>query len=145
MEASNPPARTAQPARRMLEQVLDRAQETLVEARDRVVELRTLEPRALAESLVAAARVLAGDSDSLRVEIEGEMVNLSPAVGDDVFLIGREALANAYRHADASRVQLLIHYQAAALLLRVRDDGRGIADEVIAAGGRSGHCASARN
>lgn len=43
------------------------------------------------------------------------------------------------RHAQASRIEVEIHYDAQALRVRIRDDGKGILAEVAAGDGRAGH------
>jgi signal transduction histidine kinase len=64
---------------------------------------------------------------------------LHPILRDDVFRIGGEALRNAFRHAGAKRIEVELRYDAEGLRLRVRDDGKGIAPEVLTLGGREGH------
>jgi signal transduction histidine kinase len=56
-----------------------------------------------------------------------------------VLLIAREALCNAFRHADAHHIEAEISYTEAALRVRIRDDGQGISADMLEAGGRSGH------
>ncbi|MBW8893680.1 MAG: ATP-binding protein, partial [Burkholderiales bacterium] len=58
---------------------------------------------------------------------------------DETFRIAGEALRNAFRHADAKRIDVEIHYDARQLRVRVRDDGKGIAPEVLSAGEKEGH------
>jgi signal transduction histidine kinase len=60
-------------------------------------------------------------------------------VREEGFLIGREALGNAFRHARARRIEVEVHYGRTALHVRVRDDGAGIDSAVLAAGERPGH------
>jgi signal transduction histidine kinase len=60
-------------------------------------------------------------------------------VREEVLLIAREALCNAFRHAGAHHIEAEVSYTEAALQVRVRDDGQGISADVLAAGGRSGH------
>src|SRR5215204_6229434 len=43
-----------------------------------------------------------------------------------VLRVVQEAMANVQRHAMASRVSLVLRQSAGLLLLRIRDDGRGI-------------------
>jgi signal transduction histidine kinase len=74
----------------------------------------------------------------LRVIVEGVARPLRPLIGDDVFLIGREALANAFHHSGASEVEVELEYAADQLKLLVRDNGCGFADEVLQPA-RSGH------
>jgi signal transduction histidine kinase len=75
---------------------------------------------------------------SLRVIVEGSPRPLRPLVRDEVYRVGREALANAFRHAGPTRIEVEIEYGARALRLLVRDDGRGIDQEVLRSG-RDGH------
>jgi signal transduction histidine kinase len=68
---------------------------------------------------------------SFRVIVEGLARPLRRVIGDDVFLIGREALANAFHHSAASEIEVEIEYAAEELKLSVRDNGRGIARDVL--------------
>ena len=60
-------------------------------------------------------------------------------VRDEVYAIVREALANAFRHAQATHIEVEIVYDRRELRLHVRDDGRGIDSPILAAGGRREH------
>ncbi len=66
-----------------------------------------------------------------RVIVEGATRPLRPVIGDDVFLIGREALANAFHHSGASEIEVELEYAASQLRLLVRDNGCGIASDVL--------------
>jgi signal transduction histidine kinase len=59
-------------------------------------------------------------------------------IRDEVYRIGREALANAVRHSGAQKIEVEIDYAAASVRVVVRDDGRGIDEQVLRAG-RDGH------
>ena len=50
-----------------------------------------------------------------------------------------EALRNAFRHAQAGRVEVEIRYDHERFRLRVRDDGQGIDPAVLANQGLEGH------
>ncbi len=69
------------PARQMMEQALDRADEVLAEGRDRVVKLRSAEIEvALPQALEAAARrVLADSAIGVRVVVEGASRQIPPS------------------------------------------------------------------
>lgn len=54
-------------------------------------------------------------------------------------MIVGEALFNAYRHAKAKLVVIEVTYDPRQLGVRVRDDGVGIEQAVLVAGGRQGH------
>jgi len=73
-----------------------------------------------------------------RVIVEGERRPLRPALRDEVYKIGREALINAFRHARAKSVEVELKYTGGHLRLLVRDDGCGIDPHVVDAG-RDGH------
>ena len=50
---------------------------------------------------------------------------IKPAVMGEAYKLGREALYNAFRHSNASGIQVVISYGANYFTLSVRDDGRG--------------------
>jgi signal transduction histidine kinase len=58
---------------------------------------------------------------------------------DEIYRIGREALVNAFLHASASHIGVDIVTADGCIRLCIRDDGVGISDEVLSAGGRPGH------
>lgn len=78
------------------------------------------------------------EAPGFRVLVEGRPRPLHPVIRDEVYRIGREALANAFRHSGAAAIEVEIEYAARALRLLVRDDGRGIDPQVLEAG-REGH------
>jgi signal transduction histidine kinase len=65
------------------------------------------------------------------VEVEGTPRNLNPTVRDEAYRIAGEALRNAVRHAHAPRVTVEIEYGKRQFRLRIRDDGKGIDEEII--------------
>jgi signal transduction histidine kinase len=73
-----------------------------------------------------------------RVIVEGASRTLHPVIRDEVYRIGREALANAFRHSQASNIEVEIEYAAHQLRLLVRDNGCGIDAQVLRSG-REGH------
>jgi signal transduction histidine kinase len=73
-----------------------------------------------------------------RVNVEGAPLPLLPAVRDDVYSIGREALVNAFRHSRASKIEVELEYAPAQLRVLIRDNGCGIEPRVLHSG-RDGH------
>lgn len=73
-----------------------------------------------------------------RVIVLGSVRKLHPVIRDDVYHIGREALVNAFRHSQASRIELELEYAARRFRMVVRDNGRGI-DPRMLQSGREGH------
>jgi signal transduction histidine kinase len=93
----------------------------------------------LADALSRAAQELRGpNGPSFHVVIEGQPRTLHPLVGDEVYRIAREAMANAFHHAAARRIDVEVSFTSDALRVRVQDDGRGVSEDVIEAG-RPGH------
>ena len=76
---------------------------------------------------------------AFRVAVEGEARDLHPIVRDEIYRIAAEALRNAFRHAQAGRVEVEIRYDDEQFRLRVRDDGKGIDPAVLADQGLEGH------
>jgi signal transduction histidine kinase len=59
-------------------------------------------------------------------------------VRDEVYRICREALANAFRHSNATLITVRVHFLEDAVDVQVGDNGRGISEEVRMQG-RPGH------
>jgi signal transduction histidine kinase len=93
--------------------------------------------RALGEEL--AADQTGQNCPDFRVIVEGASRELVPLVRDEVYRIASEALRNAFRHAQAGRIEVEILYAKRRLRLSVRDNGKGIDPKVLAEGGREGH------
>jgi signal transduction histidine kinase len=79
-----------------------------------------------------------GDQIEFRVLVLGPPRRLNPAVRDVVYRIGHEALVNAFRHSQATRIEVELQYTATRFRLVVRDDGCGIDPKVLHSG-RDGH------
>jgi signal transduction histidine kinase len=133
-------------AKEALEKVLDRADQAIAEGRDAIQNLRasTTAGNELAQALTALGEELAvppsGEKNSatFRFSIEGTPRDLDPILRDDIYRIAREALRNAFSHAQASKIEAEIMYGQRLLRLRIRDDGKGIDPKLLAVG-RDGH------
>lgn len=79
-----------------------------------------------------------GESVGFRVIAEGTSRPLHSLVRDEVYRIGREAVVNAFRHAQANEIEVEVGYLGNHLRVVVRDDGRGIDPEILQSG-RDGH------
>jgi signal transduction histidine kinase len=131
-----------EPARQFLEESLDRADRLLEEGRDKVRELRpgAMDVTDLAQALAVECEQFAqGHVTNARVSVQGTRRELHPIVREEGFLIAREALSNAFRHARAGNIEAEVSYSDAALHVRVRDDGLGITHAVMEAGEAPGH------
>jgi signal transduction histidine kinase len=60
------------------------------------------------------------------VSVAGHPKELKPAIQEQINLIGREALANALLHSEATCIEAEVEYLPRRLRVVVRDNGRGI-------------------
>jgi signal transduction histidine kinase len=121
-------------AEQQLEKDPEKAQEHLSEARKAagaaLQELRDLargiHPPILADrGLDAAIRALAAHA-AVPVSVDVELAERPPvAVETAAYFVAAESLANALKHAQASRIDIDVHKRDDALVVRVLDDGRG--------------------
>jgi signal transduction histidine kinase len=133
-------------ARKTLEQALDLASDAIGEGRDAIKGLResTVENNDLAQAIRTIGKELAKAENNehpaaFQVFVEGTPRNLHPILRDEVYRLAAEALRNAFTHAAAHHIEAEIRYDVRYLRLRVRDDGKGISPELLAAHGREGH------
>jgi ligand-binding sensor domain-containing protein/signal transduction histidine kinase len=140
------PRRTDE-AIKSLDDAINETEKALAESRDAIQGLRS-EPMAkgnLAELLIATSRGLAHTENANQrppvfdlIE-EGGRRNLSQNTMNEVYRIALEILRNAYRHAQASRIETEVRYDEQMLRIRIRDDGKGIDPHVLKQGGPVGH------
>ena len=132
-------------AQEQLDSTIEQAAQAITEGRDAVQGLRvsTLERNDLARAIITLGEELATDSTephpTLRVAVEGEPRDLHPILRDEIYKISAEALRNAFRHAQARRVEVEIRYDHEQFRLRMRDDGKGIDPAVLSGKGNEGH------
>src|SRR6266496_1271547 len=128
------------PARATMNRVLEVMGPVIDEGRNTIRGLRSSieNPNDLASSLSRIPQELGKPGVDFRVVVEGAPLPLRPAVRDEVYRIGREALMNAFRHSGAGSVDLLLEYAPNQLRILVQDDGRGIDPQVLHSG-RDGH------
>ncbi|MPT16602.1 MAG: histidine kinase [Pseudomonas sp.] len=117
-----------QPSRGLLEKALDRADQVINEGRERVRDLRNVRQASadLPKALRELEHLLDHPGVAYRVEVKGTPLALHPVVHDELYLLAREAVGNAFRHAHASLVQVQLDYDPRQFELLVTDDGRGI-------------------
>ena len=124
-----------------LEQTLERADQAIAEGRTAVFGLRspTTTTNDLAEAVRALGEELARPSSAaFRLEVTGTPRGLHPIIRDEIYRIAREALRNAFHHAEAHHIETEIAYEERVLHLRMRDDGKGIPPAILEEG-RRGH------
>jgi signal transduction histidine kinase len=77
------------------------------------------------------SEVTTGRGPRLRSFVQGNPRTLSPAIQEELFMIGREAVMNALRHSEATTIEVEVQYLGDLLRVFVRDNGRGINSEVV--------------
>jgi len=128
-----------------LDVALDRAEQAIVEGRNAIHDLRstTLSESDLEQALTALGKELGSmdgkHAEVLRVVVEGTAKPIRPVLRDDVYRIVREALRNAFRHANAQHIEAEIVYEEKVFRVRIRDDGKGINLNILEHEGPSGH------
>ena len=133
-------------AAKSLDCALEVGDQAIGAGRDAVQNLRssTFDDRDLPDSLGALGAELsvglaATARPQYRVVLEGRPRDLIPVVRDEAYRIVREAVCNAYRHADAKHIEIEVTFGDADLTLRVRDDGIGVDPLILRRGQRAGH------
>ncbi|SHH09638.1 sensor histidine kinase [Massilia sp. CF038] len=118
--------------RRKIDQTLELADQLMHESRDYIADLRAVgTPQELGAALQDYGQVML--QERLAVSIVGRPHALTALVRDELNVIGREALFNCARHANATEVTLMLEYGPDQLRLLVRDNGCGTAAD------REGH------
>jgi ligand-binding sensor domain-containing protein/signal transduction histidine kinase len=102
---------------------------SLSEARTSIWDLRS---EAAAEDLPARLRqscnrLSSGSLAKVYLQVKGTYRPVERRIEDELLRIGQEAVANAVRHSQGTRIDVDLVYQASLVSLRVADDGRGFA------------------
>jgi len=134
-------------AKEKLEGAIEEAARAIKEGRDALQGLRSPTTEVnndLAAALSTLGEQLAADrTDKNRpvfeVQVAGAPQDLDPILRDEVYRIAGEALRNAFRHAQARRIEAEIQYDEGQLRVRIRDDGKGMSSQIATDKGRAGH------
>jgi signal transduction histidine kinase len=134
-----------QEAKQKLDNAIDLAAQAITEGRGAVQGFHSSPTvtNDLPADLITLGGELAADqtnqkAPTFHVDVEGKPQEFHAIIRDEVYRIAGEAMRNAFRHAQANRIEVEIHYGAHELRVRVRDDGKGIEPHVVG-DGRAGH------
>ncbi len=114
---------------------------SMIEARRSVWDLRCdlLEKGDLPSALDGVVHSLAtAGKVEIHVDVSGPPLRLPGRIEMNLLRIGQEAVANAIKHAQASRIQIELHYDRESVILEVRDDGCGFNPDQESAVGHFG-------
>ncbi len=87
---------------------------------------RRSKSRSIFVSLRKAIESAPANAARVRVLVMGQPHALGSALQEQIFLIGRDAVLNALRHSNATRIETEVEYLPHRLCVVVRDNGRGI-------------------
>jgi two-component system sensor histidine kinase UhpB len=125
----------------VLVEALDDAQSLARESLDTLSEITArLRPATFDDlGLASALQSLAADAErrtGIEVEtfVEGALHVLDPDAELVLYRVAQEALTNALRHGECSRVTIEVRREDDAVVLRVADDGAGLGDATSGAG-----------
>jgi signal transduction histidine kinase len=129
------------PVNRVLHQQLDLATEMVQHSHEEARRsIAALHSEALAsEGIVlalccCAKRMVKGSAVSIESYCSGDVRELPLRINDALFRIGQEAIANAVRHANPTRLSLRLGYGASSVVLEIEDNGSGFNPERIGPG-----------
>jgi signal transduction histidine kinase len=128
-------------AYRALDAARSMSRHSMIEARRSVWDLRCdlLEKGALPSALDRIVRSLATeDKAEICVDVSGTPLRLPGRIEMNLLRIGQEAVANAVKHGQASRIQIELQYCSESVILRVGDDGHGFNPDQASAVGHFG-------
>ncbi|MHB1022727.1 MAG: sensor histidine kinase [Acidobacteriaceae bacterium] len=128
-------------AREQLERTKELVRTSLAEARSSIWNLRSQGSEA--EFLPDRFSKLAEATSSanplkVKLHVRGTYRPVDRTMEDELLRIAQEAVSNAVRHAQASRIDIELHYDAKRLRMEIVDDGRGF-EEQPQAFGPEGH------
>lgn len=126
------------PERATIEAILDQADEVLAEGRHQILALRmpVVYGDNLSQALAAVGQSLEESFDTpFRMIVTARPMAVNGDRAEEIYGFAREALYNAFQHAQAGHIELELVYGCEFLSLYVRDDGRGMADAPAGDGG----------
>jgi signal transduction histidine kinase len=125
------------PSKAALDHAIVQMQNVINEARDILLGLRSSSIASMAlEHAFSCLRdeFAAGSAVRFRVFVTGRPKALKPAIQEQIYRIGREALINAFRHSEADSIEAEVEYLPRRLRILVRDNGRGIDPKTVQSG-----------
>jgi signal transduction histidine kinase/ligand-binding sensor domain-containing protein len=131
----------ADASKRSLKSLTERMRETIERSRNMVSNLHStaVSQYSLVEVLThAEAEFRSGPLPFFDLVCTGEPRHVHPLIRDEVYRICREALANAFRHANAEYVTVEVRFLPDMLEVEISDDGQGMTEDLLLHG-RAGH------
>jgi len=118
---NTPPAQSCELARSMVAHCQAEARRIIWDLRD-TDEVTGILSHALTRTL---SMNVAPETIETTFDVDGDELPLAPGCVHQLVCIGQEAVSNAIRHADPTRITIHLRYDADMLTLSIRDNGRG--------------------
>jgi Signal transduction histidine kinase len=130
------------PNRLEMDEGLRYADKALAEGRNRIRDIRA--DGKLLNELSKAFGDYGNELSHLRpvsfsVKVTDEQIGIDPILHEDVYRIGREAIGNAFKHSNCSKIEVELAYHLREFKMTIRDDGKGIDPTILNGGGKPGH------
>ncbi len=130
------------PVRAGFEQALSQSDRLILEGRNVLSRLRSRQSKAenLTDAYAAIGNELRSLGDArLEVIVDGRTQALDNVVQEELLKIGREAMFNAWRHAQAKNIEVEVHFGFFEFRIHFRDNGIGIDPAILRHGSVDGH------
>jgi signal transduction histidine kinase len=129
MPADSPSKPSLSRALRLMYRVIDEGRVAIQGLRSPGIAATSLE-----QALLELRDQLTPGDARFRIFVMGKPKALKPAIQEQIYLIGREAVHNALRHSGATSIEVEVEYSARRLRVVVRDNGCGIDPQVLRSG-----------
>ncbi|MEH7235284.1 GAF domain-containing sensor histidine kinase [Bacillus sp. JJ1562] len=114
--------------RKLIRESMDKLRLSLREVRESIYELRPYPTERVGLSTAIEKRIeIVKDEYDIKFsfDIRGQEVPLSPMVEKELFDIFQESLQNTIKHAQATKIEVLLSYQKEHIILKIKDNGVG--------------------
>ena len=122
-----------QAVREQLNQTRELVRDSLAEARSSIWNLRSNEPGSVdfASRFSSAIQArTAGRPIESNIQFTGTYRALPANVESELLKIALEAVANVLQHADATRLDITVHYEIRRLTMQIQDNGIGLSSDI---------------
>ncbi|NRD77255.1 sensor histidine kinase [Bacillus sp. BRMEA1] len=113
---------------RLITESTEKLRISLKEVRESIYALRPYPTERVGLFSAITAKIKAVEHDAflpITIETRGQEFQLSPMSEKIIFDICQESMQNAIKHAEASKIEILLSYQKEHVLLKVKDNGKG--------------------
>jgi len=126
-----------------LKTAIEQARQMVIEGRDKIIALRGDGPQytELVQSILAVGEDLASlyPATTFQITTSGEARAMLASGCDEILDIAREAIRNAFIHAEATRVDVNVTYETRWLRVLIADDGSGVDEATLKSASELGH------